>query len=219
MRVVLALVLLAAGLVPAAGRAALDDGGPPRFEGTISVIEPATRARMVGSSWHRGCPVAIADLRLLRVSFWGFDGRIHTGRLVVHEREASNLRGVMSRLFAIRYPIRRMRLVDVYGADDDRSLAANNTSAFNCRFVAGTTRWSEHAYGRALDVDPVQNPYVSGGRVSPSAGLAYVDRSQQRPGMIHAGDAVVRAFARVGWEWGGSWRSPKDYQHFSATGR
>jgi hypothetical protein len=99
-------------------------------------------------------------------------------------------------------------------------MAANNTSAFNCRFVSGTARWSEHAYGRAIDINPVQNPYVSSsGRASPPAGAAYVDRSRRAPGMIHAGDAVVRAFAAVGWGWGGSWRGVKDYQHFSASGR
>ena len=116
--------------------------------------------------------------------------------------------------------IRRIWLVDAYGSSDDRSLAANNTSAFNCRFVAGTTRWSEHAYGRAIDLNPVQNPYVSSsGHVSPPSGAAYVDRSKRAKGMIHAGDAVVRAFVAIGWGWGGYWGSPKDYQHFSATGR
>jgi hypothetical protein len=98
-------------------------------------------------------------------------------------------------------------------------VAADNTSAFNCRFVSGTTRWSEHAYGRALDVNPVENPFVSGSYVSPPAGAAYADRSRRAPGMVHAGDATVRAFAAVGWGWGGSWPGSKDYQHFSATGR
>jgi hypothetical protein len=125
----------------------------------------------------------------------------------------------MRKLFNAHFPFRRIWLIDAYGSDDRRSMAANNTSAFNCRYVAGTTRWSEHAYGRAIDINPIQNPYVSGSYVSPAAGRAYADRSRRAPGMIHAGDVVVRAFASIGWKWGGYWRSSKDYQHFSSTGR
>jgi poly-gamma-glutamate synthesis protein (capsule biosynthesis protein) len=112
-----------------------------------------------------------------------------------------------------------MRLVDDYGGSDDASMDADNTSAFNCRNVAGTSRWSEHAYGRAIDINPVENPYVAGSHVSPAAGRAFLDRSQRRPGVVRAGDAVVRAFARVGWGWGGDFSSAQDYQHFSASGR
>ena len=127
--------------------------------------------------------------------------------------------GTMRRLFALRYPIRRMRLVDAFGADDHRSMDADNTSAFNCRFVAGSPGvWSEHAYGRAIDVNPIENPYVTdSGHVSPPAGAGFADRSHAK-GVIHRGGPVVRAFAAIGWEWGGNWSWPKDYQHFSATG-
>jgi poly-gamma-glutamate synthesis protein (capsule biosynthesis protein) len=163
--------------------------------------------------------VALGDLRLLRVDHWGFDCRVHRGELVVHCDQARRVLRVMERLFRLRYPIRQMRLVDHYRADDDRSMAANNTSAFNCRRVAGTSRWSEHAYGRAIDLNPVQNPYVAGGHVSPPAGRGYADRVRRAPGMIHAGDAVVRAFAAAGWRWGGAWHGARDYQHFSASGR
>lgn len=174
---------------------------------------------MTGVSWHAGCPVALRDLRLLQVNFWGFDGLVHRGRLVVHEDQAIRVRRVIQLLFEARFPIRRMRLVDAYRADDDRSMAADNTSAFNCRFVAGTSRWSMHAYGRAIDINPVENPYVSGNHVSPAEGLKYADRSKRLRGMILPGDAVVRAFASVGWGWGGSWAGrTKDYQHFSSTG-
>ena len=125
----------------------------------------------------------------------------------------------MRRLYRLRFPIRRMRLVDAYGADDHRSMAADNTSAFNCRLVAGTSRWSEHAYGHAIDVNPIENPYVtSDGYVSPPAGGPYVDRSRRAKGLIHRRGPVVAAFAEGGWEWGGNWSWPKDYQHFSAGG-
>jgi poly-gamma-glutamate synthesis protein (capsule biosynthesis protein) len=189
-----------------------------RFRGGVFAIDRSTRSRMRWS-WRPGCPVGLGELRLLRVDHWGFDRRVHRGELVVHRDQARLVLGVMERLFRLRYPIRRMRLVDDYRADDDRSMAANNTSAFNCRPVSGTSRWSEHAYGRAIDVNPVQNPYVAGSHVSPPAGRAYADRARRAPGMIHGGDAVVRAFAAAGWGWGGAWRSASDYQHFSASGR
>jgi hypothetical protein len=122
-------------------------------------------------------------------------------------------------LYDARFRIRRMVLVDRYGADDDRSMAADNTSAFNCRRVEQRTSWSQHAYGRAIDINPLENPYILGSRVLPPAGRAFTNRSLRRKGMIHAGGVVVRAFASVGWSWGGAWTSPFDYQHFSANGR
>jgi poly-gamma-glutamate synthesis protein (capsule biosynthesis protein) len=217
------LSVLVALLAPARAEAfvppAAPSGLPPVFHGTVSRIDAQLRARMTGSSWHRGCPVGIGDLRLLRLDHWGFDGVVKQGRLIVHERHARRIRGVFERLFEIEFPIKRMRLIDAYGGSDDKSMRDNNTSAFNCRFVSGTTRWSMHAYGLAVDINPVQNPYVAGSHVSPSAGEDYVDRSRDAKGMIHGGDRVVRAFAAVGWEWGGYWSYPKDYQHFSSNGR
>jgi hypothetical protein len=171
------------------------------------------------SSWRPGCPVPLEDLRLLTLTYWGFDGDVHRGELVVHEDQARAIREVFRALFKARFPIERMKLVDVYGGDDDRSMAANNTSAFNCRAVAGSSSWSEHAYGRAIDINPIQNPQVRNGLVSPPAGSRYLDRSRRRRGLIRADDVVVRAFAAVGWRWGGSWTSLKDYQHFSVSGR
>jgi hypothetical protein len=174
----------------------------------------------MASSWHPGCPVPIQDLRLLTLDYVGFDGRVHSGEMVVHRDVATDVVEVFGSLFDARFPIRRMRLVDDYGGDDDRSMAADNTSAFNCRPVTGGTSWSEHAYGRAIDVNPIQNPYVTdAGTVEPPAGGAYVDRSARAQGVIHVGDAVVDAFDSVGWGWGGAWSDPTDYQHFSATGR
>ena len=171
------------------------------------------------ASWHRGCPVPVSHLRLVTVTYWGFDDRVHTGRLVLNRDAVRPAVQALHALYDARFPIRRMVLVDRYGADDDRSMAADNTSAFNCRLVEHSTSWSQHAYGCAIDINPLENPYIVGGQVLPPAGRPFTDRSLRRKGMIHGDDAVVRAFAAVGWRWGGSWTSPKDYQHFSANGR
>ena len=175
---------------------------------------------MIGRSWHRGCPVAIRDLRLITLTYRGFDGATHTGRLVVHERWARPIVRVFGALYDARFPIRRMRLVDAYGADDMRSMKDDNTSMFNCRYRDGVCcTWSQHAYGRAIDVDPVENPYIGPWGVSPPNGAAFADRTPNRRGMIAHGDAVWRAFHAVGWRWGGDWTFTQDYQHFSSTGR
>jgi hypothetical protein len=191
----------------------------PTFRGTIERIDSAQARRMTGLSWHRGCPVGLRDLRLLKITHWSFDGKHHTGRLVVHRDAARAVVSAFRALYADRFPIRRMLPVDVYGASDFRSIEADNTSAFNCRFVDGTMRWSEHAYGRAIDVNPIENPYVSGGRTSHAASRPYLDRARHRPGMAFEGGALVRAFDAIGWGWGGRWTSAQDYQHFSASGR
>jgi D-alanyl-D-alanine carboxypeptidase len=193
--------------------------GPTGFRWTISRIDAAQAKRTTGVSWRAGCPVSLRDLRLLTLSHWGFDGKVHAGRLIVHADVARSIVGVFRELYAKRFPIRRMTLVDAYGGSDFRSIEADNTSAFNCRYVDGTRRWSEHAYGRAIDVNPIENPYVSGGRTSHPASVPYLDRSRRRPGMAHEGGALGRAFDRIGWGWGGRWTSVQDYQHFSASGR
>ncbi len=191
---------------------------PERFAATVSAIDDVTAARME-ASWRPGCPVPLEGLSLLTLSYLGFDGAVHKGELVVGNDVADDVVRAFAGLFDSGYPFERMELVDVFGADDDRSTMANNTSAFNCRPITGGTSWSEHSYGTAIDINPVQNPYVSGGRVLDPDAIAYLDRSLSEPGMIHDGDAVVGAFAAIGWEWGGHWSDPVDYQHFSATGR
>jgi hypothetical protein len=188
----------------------------PPFAHSVSRVTAA----QLPHSWHRGCPVAPAQLRRLRLSYWGFDRRVHTGALIVNTSALRPLTRVFSRLYAARFPIRRMRPIDAYRGSDERSLNADNTAAFNCRYAvaAGPKRWSVHAYGLAVDVNPVENPYLEGGRVHPRAGRAFLDRSRYRPGMAVRGGLLVRAFASVGWLWGGRWTSSPDYQHFSATG-
>lgn len=197
------------------------DAGPlPAFHGAASALDAATRTKMIGVSYKAGCPVALDDLRLLTIDHWGFDGEVHSGRLVVHEDQAAGLLGVFEAIFAARYPIARMELVDSFGGNDDRSMDADNTSAFNCRPKTGQrTGFSEHSYGRAIDLNPIRNPYVTtSGAVSPPAGAPYVKRTSRAPGVIHANDAVVKAFAVIGWKWGGAWSGARDYQHFSLSG-
>ena len=195
--------------------------GPARlaFTGSVSPVPDRVRASMTGVSWRAGCPVALDDLALLEVDHVGFDGERHRGRLVVAASVADGVLDAFRALFEAGFPIERVQLVDAYGADDHRSMAANNTSAFNCRVVPGTTRWSEHAYGTAVDVNPVQNPYVRADVVEPPAGAAYLDRTDVRLGMIVRPGPVLDAFAALGWSWGGEWSSAKDYQHLSASGR
>jgi hypothetical protein len=191
--------------------------GPP-YEASIAAIDDATLARMT-HSWRLDCPTPIRDLRLLTIRHWNDAGAVATGELIVHADAANAMVRAFGRLYDARFPIARMQLVDVYQGDDQASMRANNTSAFNCRTVAGTDRWSEHAYGRAVDVNPLVNPWVRGSTVDPPEGRPYADRNNRVPGGIYAGDAAVRAFTAEGWTWGGTWSGSKDYQHFSASGR
>jgi hypothetical protein len=215
------LILLGATLLLALTQVApAGAGGRPEYTATISPLPHGVRAWMNGVSWHPGCPVHLRALRLVTLRYWGFDRRAHRGRLVVHRDVAEKVVGIFRRLYQVSFPIRQMRLVDYYGADDRTSMEHDNTSAFNCRWRAGQPGvWSQHAYGRAIDVNPVQNPYVWSGGVSPWNGAPYVDRSHRRRGMIFHGDAVWWAFRDRSWEWGGDWTSVKDYQHFSRNGR
>ena len=191
----------------------------PAWDGTAERLPQGLRERMNGVSWHRGCPVGRGELRLLRMPYVGFDGEVRKGKLVVRDRQARKVLRAFRDIYEARFRIRRMRLIEAYDGSDTRSMRANNTSAFNCRTVSGSDRWSEHAYGRAVDINPVQNPYVNGSTVQPSAGAEYLDRSDVRKGMIVRPGPVVRAFRSVEWRWGGDWQSSKDYQHFSSTGR
>jgi hypothetical protein len=187
----------------------------PAFRFESRPIGEKLAARM-SASWRPGCPVPLSQLRYLRIRHWGFDGRPRNGEMVVHADSVGSVRTLFQRMYRARFPVQRMRLVDDYGGDDDRSMAANNTSAFNCRAATGSSSWSDHAYGRAIDINPVQNPYVRGSQVLPPAGRAHLDRSRWSLGKIREGDAVVRAVDAIGWRWGGRWQSLKDYQHVHA---
>jgi hypothetical protein len=186
----------------------------------VALVQRVTAADLP-YSWRPGCPVVPAQLRRVRLRYVGFDGRSHLGQLVVNKQVVPQVVAVFRTLYRARFPIRRMRPIDVYRGSDDRSAAADNTSAFNCRraVAPGATSWSMHAYGEAIDVNDVENPYLEGSRVIPPAGRAYLDRTNVREGMATEGGVLVRAFAAVGWGWGGRWRGSPDYQHFSVSGR
>jgi D-alanyl-D-alanine carboxypeptidase len=197
------------------------------YESSIRPLPSAVRASLQPESWRPGCPVALSDLRLLTVTHWGWDGRVREGQLIVHEDAARPLATVFRRLYRLKFPIRHMRLDDMYGPKPARPGDGDVTGSFRCRqsvpspCVGGSAsgRWSNHAYGLAVDINPVENPYVGSWGVSPPNGAAYVDRTPKRKGMIKHRDAVWKAFRRIGWEWGGDWRWPVDYQHFSVNGR
>jgi hypothetical protein len=178
-------------------------------------IQPVSAADL-GPSWHSGCPVEPQQLRRVEVDYFGFDGDTHRGALIVNQDRAEETVAIFGQLLEMRYPIERMRTVDNYpNADDELSMEDNNTSAFNCRDIPGSGRWSQHAYGRAIDVNPLLNPEIdSAGAIQPTTAAPYLDRDRTDPGILHAGDAVVRVFTDRGWHWGGDWRTPKDYQHF-----
>lgn len=195
------------------------ESAPPPFATTVEeVVGHPAEDRMRGVSWREGCPVPLAELRYLTVTHHDMDGGVQTGELVVRASVVDDVLTAFERLYELEFPITQMRLVDDFGADDDASMRADNTSAFNCRTVAGTDRWSNHAYGEAIDINPLRNPYVRGDRVDPPEGAPYADRDDHRPGMLHAGSPEVAAFTDLGWDWGGAWSSGQDYQHVSATG-
>lgn len=192
--------------------------GPPTkvaYGSSVAPVDSALAARMA-SSWQPGCPVALGQLRYLQLTYLGMDGGSHVGELVVHADVAGSVSRIFGVLYGAGYRIAGMRLVDDFGGSDNASMDADNTSAFNCRQKTDGGGWSNHSYGKAIDLNPVENPYVSGSSVLPPSGSAYVDRPA-KAGVIHSGDAVVAAFQSEGWTWGGYWTSPIDFQHFEHT--
>jgi D-alanyl-D-alanine carboxypeptidase len=208
------------GAILAAPRAGITDP----FLGGVYRLGPFLRERVRERNWHPGCPVAVDDLRHVRVSYRDFRGHVRSGPLIVHERFATDVLWVFRRLFRADFRIHRIKLPPSYRAprpEDYWQSTRNRTAAFNCRPATGNPgSLSHHSYGWAIDINPLQNPYVaSDGSVLRRAALPYVDRSRRAPGMVHAGDVVVRSFAAIGWEWGGEWTTIEDYMHFSLTGR
>jgi len=209
-------------------------GAPPadaeertRFAGRISTLPDQLAAEMRGTTWRPGCPVPLSELRLLRFNYWGFDGQIKRGPMVVNASVAPDLLWVFGQLFDARFSIKRVGLTREFKESEletDPDTRRSVTASFNCRPVvtpagAGDT-FSQHSFGLAVDVNPLQNPYVrEDGWVRNRFARPYVDRSRNLIGMIEEGDVVVRSFAAVGWAWGGNWSGGKDYMHFSLANR
>lgn len=181
-------------------------------------ISQEVKQRINGVSWREGCPVQLEELCYVKVAYWGFDDQPHMGELIVHKQVAEDIVEIFEELYEAKYPIEKIRLVDDYEAKDDKSMEDNNTSAFNYRDVEGKPgKLSKHSYGLAIDINPVQNPYVYKDKVSPIEGKAYTDRNKLSKGMIQKDDVCYKAFTSRGWTWGGDWRYEKDYQHFQKS--
>lgn len=192
---------------------------PPETAEYRSSIELIPDEVLARSSWVEECPVTVDELRYLTMTHHGFDGEAHTGEMIVNAAVAEDVVEVFRKLYEARFPIESMRVIRLEEVDDHPTGDWNETTSFVCRPAVGSTNWSNHAYGLAIDVNPFHNPYVKGDLVIPELASAYVDREYERAGMIHRGDVVTRAFADVGWEWGGNWDTLKDWMHFSTTGR
>ncbi len=192
------------------------------YHASITPIGAKIEKRMRdGHSYLDSCPVPLKELRYLRMSYRGFDGKDHTGEMIVHRSVAKEVTRIFGELYRLKYPIRKMRLVSDYGGSDWKSIEADNTSAFNCRPATGSKKWSRHAFGKAIDLNPLENPYVSrSGRIAHKASLKFRERKRKNPfkaeyrALLLPGDAAVNAFKKRGWRWGGDWHGIKDYQHF-----
>ncbi len=186
------------------------------FEFTISPVTPEIASR---TTWRPECPVKLDELRYLTMSFWGFDGRPHTGEMVTNSGAAQFVVAVFRQLYIAKFPIEEMRVTSQEELDSPPTGTNNRTESFVCRPAVGNTgSWSRHARGLAVDINPFHNPYYFRGIVYPELAISYTDRSNVRPGMIYPGDVVTQAFEMLGWIWGGTWSS-KDWMHFSDSGR
>jgi D-alanyl-D-alanine carboxypeptidase len=219
-RLVLPLVVAAFG----ASTHSLAANERAAFSASSHPLTASERSALVRAGvWRSGCPVHLSGLRVLVVRHWGFDRRVHVGEIVVHKDVAAPLARVFRRLYELRFPIRHMRFADAYGPPRSRPADGDISGSFECRKAVpspcgtGTGNWSNHAYGKAVDLNPIENPYVGCGATRKPASRPYMNRSRLRRGMVTP--AVVKAFASIGWGWGGSWAgNTKDYMHFSVTG-
>ena len=191
------------------------------FSANVSPITPQIKKRMVnGGSYRAGCPAPLSSLKYVTLKYIGFDGKEHTGELVVNKSVTKDIVSIFKSLYNAKYPIRKMHLVSSYGGSDFASIEADNTSAFNCRPVDGTNRWSNHSYGKAIDINPIENPFVTrSGHTSHKASRKFVRRARVSnipayKALILRNDYIVKLFKQHGWRWGGDFNSYKDYQHF-----
>ncbi len=192
------------------------------FQSSISQITPQIKQRMIkGNAWRKGCPVGLNDLRYLSMSYLDFNGQSKEGELIVHKDVSVEVTKIFEALYEMGYPVKEMKLVSDYKGSDWQSIEADNTSAFNCRNATGSKKWSKHSYGKAIDINPIENPYISrSGRISHKASLKYRKRVHKNAtsadkALLLNNDKATRIFKKYGWKWGGNWSGVKDYQHFS----
>lgn len=192
------------------------------YRSSISPISPEIKQRMVkGNSWREGCPVSLNDLRYLRLTHINFSGKEMMGEIIVHKEVSAEVAEIFATLYDVGYPIKKMRLVSDYKGSDWQSIESDNTSAFNCRAATGSKKWSKHSYGKAIDINPIENPYISRkGYISHKASETYKKRLHQKSSyadkaVLLKNDKAVQIFKKYGWKWGGDWSGVKDYQHFS----
>lgn len=193
---------------------------PTTPDKAVFTHEPLTQAaieKINGVSWKENENVPLESLSLLTLTYYGFDAESYTGQMIVSSAVAQEVTEIFKELYGNRFPIEKIRLIDDYGADDNLAMADNNSSAFCYREIDGTDVLSNHSYGVAIDINPVQNPYVRGQLIQPEAGKDYMDRQDVRMGMISPGDLCYNAFISRGWTWGGDWTGPIDYQHFEKS--
>jgi hypothetical protein len=192
------------------------------YRSSISPITPEIKKRMIqGNSWREGCPVGLKDLRYLRIKHLDFNGEEQMVEMIVHQEVSAEVTEIFEALYNAGYPIKKMRLVSDYKGSDWQSIESDNTSAFNCRAATGSKKWSKHSYGKAIDINPIENPYISRkGYISHKASQIYRKRVHQKStyadqAVFLKDDKAVQIFKKHGWEWGGDWVGVKDYQHFS----
>ena len=191
------------------------------YQADISKITPQIEARMTkGNSYEKGCPIGLSDLRYLHIRYKNFNGKEERGELIVHKDVANDVVKIFKALYEADYPIYQMRLVSDFQGNDWRSIEADNTSGFNCRKATGSKHWSKHSYGKAIDINPIENPYISrSGHISHKASLVYKKRVHKQntsadKAVLLPKDKAVKIFKKYGWQWGGEWYGVKDYQHF-----
>lgn len=180
----------------------------------VNSINDEIYNKIYNKSWKENAPVTISDLRYIVVSYWGFDDKPHIGEIIVNKSVAEDIKDIFKELFYLKYPIDKIKLIDEYNAIDEASMNDNNTSSFCFRPQSNSTKLSVHSYGLAIDINPLQNPYVKGNVIQPAAAKEYTDRSIIKKGMILKDDPCYKAFTSRGWTWGGEWNGMKDYQHF-----
>ncbi|WP_129598357.1 M15 family metallopeptidase [Anaerophilus nitritogenes] len=182
---------------------------------TYEPLPDFIKQKIQGISWKENPFVSLDDLAYVKICYVGFDDQDHQGELIVHKKVAKEVVEIFEELYKAKFPIEKIKLIDKYGASDELSMQDNNTSAFCFREVTGSSKnLSKHSYGIAIDINPIQNPYIKGKKISPLQGKQYINRLNMQKGMIFKNDVCYNAFKSRGWTWGGDWKSLKDYQHF-----